>query len=100
MKVYKIRNKEGLFSTGGLTPQWKKRGKTWVALSHINSHLNMLNKYYDANTRVYRGWLRQDNPYIGCMIIEYVTQENAIGIVTDPTKKIQMQFTDEGPKQW
>jgi len=37
--MYKIRNKDGLFSTGGGLPKWNERGKVWKLLSHISSHL-------------------------------------------------------------
>ena len=40
MKVYKLRNKDtGLFSTGGLSPVFNKKGKVWKQLNHIKSHL-------------------------------------------------------------
>ena len=85
MKVYKIRNKEGLYSTGGLSPRWSSVGKTWVALQHINSHLNMIMKHYQhRNKDGINRWITQ--PYIGCTVIEYITQENAIGICSDEGK--------------
>lgn len=96
MKVYKIRNKEGLFSTGGLYPRWKKVGKTWVALQHINAHIAMLCKRYNQ----YKGTIYCRSiqfPYTGCMVIEYVTEENAIGICSSEGK-IQMELVDHGPK--
>lgn len=40
IKAYKIRDKvTGLFSTGGMSPKWTKRGKTWSQLNHIKTHL-------------------------------------------------------------
>jgi len=76
MKVYKIRNREGLFSTGGLTPRWKKVGKTWVALQHVNSHINMVRKEYVRYIgRPYCSDIVY--PYIDCAVVEYTVQENA-----------------------
>ena len=37
--VYKIRNKEGLYSTGGQNPRFVKGGKVWNTLGHIKQHL-------------------------------------------------------------
>lgn len=56
MKIYKIRNDEGLFSTGGLTPRWRKVGKTWTKEQNVLSHLNMiLNDYKKyGGTYIYR----------------------------------------------
>lgn len=39
MIMYKIRNREtGLYSTGGMKPNWSKDGKTW-GKGHVGSHL-------------------------------------------------------------
>ena len=62
--VYKIQNPEGLFSTGGSTPDWKRQGKTWVALNHLNAHLTMIHD--DVHWRRVPG-----DPYSGCIVIEY-----------------------------
>lgn len=40
-KVYKIRNADGLFSTGGSSPRWDKKGKTWSGLGPLKLHLDM-----------------------------------------------------------
>jgi hypothetical protein len=50
-KLYKILDKEtGLYSKGGMVPDWGKHGKTWNALGHIKSHLRqfMLAKVKDG----------------------------------------------------
>lgn len=37
---YKIRNVQtGLFSTGGTSPRWNKRGKTWRSMAAVSQHL-------------------------------------------------------------
>jgi len=39
VKCYKIRNKDGLYSTGTTSPRWYKNGKTWSTRAAIMSHL-------------------------------------------------------------
>jgi hypothetical protein len=54
-KVYKIRNKEGLFSTGGMYPSFTTRGKAWGACCDVMNHLSIVNK----------------NRYKGCILMEF-----------------------------
>jgi len=47
MKVFKIRNqKTGLFSTGGLLPNWTHQGKVWQRINHVHSHICQLTTDY------------------------------------------------------
>ena len=39
MFVYKIKRLDGLFSTGGCTPEFTKTGKTWSSIGHVKTHL-------------------------------------------------------------
>lgn len=40
---YKVRDKAtGLFSTGGSSPRWSKKGKVWGALGHVKNHLKQV----------------------------------------------------------
>lgn len=39
MKVYKIRDENGLYSTGGMEPDFTKGGKTWSNIGHVKNHL-------------------------------------------------------------
>lgn len=39
MKVFKIRDANGLFSTGGTDPDFTKGGKVWNNIGHVKSHL-------------------------------------------------------------
>ena len=48
MKNYKIRNASGLYSKGGMSPIWTKKGKTWSGLQYIKSHLTL---YLDPSWR-------------------------------------------------
>lgn len=46
MKVYKIKSlKTGRFSTGGWSPSFTKKGKTWAERGHVSSHLSAQDKY-------------------------------------------------------
>lgn len=40
VKMYKIRNSKGLFSTGGMSPSFSKVGKIWSNIGHVKNHLN------------------------------------------------------------
>lgn len=40
VKMYKIRNSQGLFSTGGITPTFTKIGKMWSNIGNVKNHLN------------------------------------------------------------
>lgn len=96
MKVYKIRNPQGLHSTGGSCPRWTKNGKTWVALNHLKAHLTLLR---DERTRFQKGLsdprtarqydMMRDHsifdktldPYVGCTVVELtMMQTNQIVI--------------------
>jgi hypothetical protein len=62
MKIYKIRNQKGLYSTGGQIPKWSKCGKSWTSKGALSSHLSLvINSCYD-----------------NCDLIELETIENAV----------------------
>jgi hypothetical protein len=43
IKIYKIVNTNGMFSTGGGHPEWSKKGKSWTSLGHVHCHLSQCN---------------------------------------------------------
>lgn len=45
MRIYKLRNKDGLFSSGGSSPVFTEKGKMWHGIGHVKLHLNSLLKY-------------------------------------------------------
>jgi hypothetical protein len=74
MFVYKIRRKsDGLFSTGGMSPNWSKTGKTWNAIGHLKNHLHQFDHIYDYNRETGQSFYRDETPniYGGCEIITY-----------------------------
>lgn len=76
MKVYKIQNRDGMFSTGGSDPQWKNKGKVWKNIGHVKNHLHQFVGKYTSE----RGSLFYD----GSSVIEYELLENELGSVLDP----------------
>jgi hypothetical protein len=50
--MYKIRNQEGLFSTGGEKPHWRRKGKVWNELRFIKSHLKFMRSEYGDSVEV------------------------------------------------
>lgn len=55
-KVWKIRNKDGLWSNGGSSPTFSKTGKTWSNIGHVKSHLSSFDyrTYNRDGTPAYR----------------------------------------------
>ena len=47
MKVYKIRDKNGLYSTGGQSPNFTQGGKTWNNIGHVKNHLRQFGRSLD-----------------------------------------------------
>lgn len=55
MIVYKIQRADGLFSSGGTSPRFSKKGKSWAQRGHVTNHLGQLSNrekekfYFDCN---------------------------------------------------
>jgi len=62
LKVFKIKNKDGKFSTGGYKPNWTSRGKTWGSKASLKNHLRQHCSDYQSgrdknnNYRFVKGW--------------------------------------------
>lgn len=65
---YKIRNKDGKFSSGGHPPKFLKGGKVWP-LPQLKSHLRLVQSY-GKNFDVYKD----------CELIAYVESPDPAGI--------------------
>lgn len=66
MKIYKIRCKsDGLFSSGGMAPYWRKEGKSWKK-GPLLSHLTMIRDHYMHRDRT---------PYHDAEIVEFEVRE-------------------------
>lgn len=46
IKIYKIENQEGLFSTGTMNPRWTKKGKIWQSFGAVKLHLRQFCSNY------------------------------------------------------
>jgi len=54
--VYAIRRRsDGLFSTGGSSPKFTKKGKRWSTIGHVKAHLSMFVGFGYDNSSVYAG---------------------------------------------
>lgn len=42
--IYKIQAENGLFSTGGSTPQFTTKGKVWTGRGGVTNHLQILDR--------------------------------------------------------
>ena len=49
---YKIKNKSGYYSTGGMNPKFSKTGKIWT-LPHLRSHLTTIGGIHN-NFTIYK----------------------------------------------
>lgn len=71
-KLYKIRNKEGLFSTGGMCPYFNKTGKTWAGIGPLKNHLNCVEEGVNYSWRAKRDkYSEVFIAYEGCDIVEF-----------------------------
>jgi hypothetical protein len=62
---YKIRRKsDGWLSTGGVSPRFNKRGKTWRTVGALNAHINLA-----CRLGGYGRWHEQ--PADSCEIVQY-----------------------------
>lgn len=49
--VYRIRNGKGLWSNGGASPSFSTRGKAWVSIGALKSHLRQMVERYGHEAR-------------------------------------------------
>lgn len=54
IKIYKIENKEGLFSTGTRNPKWTKKGKIWQSFGAVKLHLRQFCSDWEFNKETYK----------------------------------------------
>jgi len=53
MNVYRIINKDCLYSSGTSKVKFGKDGKKWFHIRHVNYHINMLKKSYPNEYQKY-----------------------------------------------
>jgi hypothetical protein len=69
MKIFKIRDTAtGLFSMGGHSPRWTKKGKAWTNIGHVKNHINNLSRHVIKNVDHWE-------------VVEYELVETTVGSV-------------------
>lgn len=75
INVYKIRRKiDGLFSTGGTSPDFSDKGKVWKARGHISSHMKQVGSYYSSKTK--------NDYYRDCEVVTYEVVETEVDTIS------------------
>ena len=82
MLVFKIRDKNGNFSTGTSHPKFNPRGKTWAALGHISNHIVMMGTY------------AAENVYKDCKLITFEIIEQSSEAMTDVIVRVSNRKHD------
>ena len=67
--VYKIRHKDGTFSTGGMSPYFTTKGKIWHTLGALKNHLNYATSNYWNRKHV--GVTTSFHKYVDSEIVAY-----------------------------
>lgn len=92
--AWKIRRKDGLYSTGGLCPKWSKRGKVWNSIGSLKNHLHLLDKRQrDLSTGFYA------EAEVVCLRIsvdeQVVSSVNLLISEQEEAKKLKDRYPDE-----
>lgn len=69
--MFMIRNADGLFSTGGTSPNFKPKGKMWKMRGHVSGHLAQ----FKNNDLVHY--------YAGCEVVEFELTETGNTVSVD-----------------
>ena len=93
--VYRIRNGQGLWSNGGAKPTFSTRGKAWVSIGALKSHLrNLVEAHYGETRDSKEPWrkLTRDLPKDWEIVEFVIVEENTdlikpVGIIVDRMKR-------------
>jgi hypothetical protein len=88
MKIWKIRNKSGLHSTGGMRPSFAKVGKVWKTKGDIHRHFSYALSDSSHLGRALR--TGHKSPYYECDIVEY----NLIEVSATPVSDMIAEITE------
>lgn len=66
--VYKIKNQDGLFSSGQTNIRWIEDGKNWSSLRYLRMHLKLVGKGTPIDS--------PDYPYHNCSIVRFKIEED------------------------
>jgi len=79
MIIYKIKNSEGLFSTGGMDFSFHEKGKEWKERRHLITHLtqtiNCGNERFYENCNIVEFELKETDRYAIGPILQHKKQE-------------------------
>ena len=78
-EYYKIRNKDGLYSTGGASPTFKSLGKIWT-LPQLKTHLKLI-AAYKRSLQIY------ENCELVLFTPSYVPASITLRDIVDPLEK-------------
>lgn len=76
---YKIRRRDGLYSTGGSTPEFTHVGKTWSNKQGLHSHFACIQEYREYAMRRHRGDPIPDfvaQTYAGCDVVALIEHQH------------------------
>jgi hypothetical protein len=71
MKVYRVKNKEGLYSKGGMLPKFTKKGKLWTSSGALKNHFHLIEyEFYSYERKTYY-WKEVKDVYKDCVVEEH-----------------------------
>ena len=82
-KLYKIVNKNGLFSSGGTRPYFTKSGKTWKGIGPLKNHFHLLETLAHHGYKTGNKLNETSVVYEDCHIVEYkvvIDEESKVSI--------------------
>ena len=88
MKVYRIRDKDGRYSSGGQDPDFTKSGKTWANIGHVKNHI-----------RQFMGRYRISEIYNDAEIVEIEVEEKDLKTININDIMIEMLEGDLAENQ-
>lgn len=81
IEIYKIKNKDGLFSTGTTHPRWTKKGKVWQSFRSVKLHLRQFCSDFGWDKELNRSrYIWQNNIPEDWIVLE-ITNDNVVEYV-------------------
>lgn len=91
--VYKIREKEsGLYSNGGMHPNWSKKGKIWNTRGAVSNHLRIASSHYYKNAEIVEFFISETED------VSYPVSDWSLADSTIRAKKFEEQRRKEEEK--
>jgi hypothetical protein len=90
MKVFKIRDANGLYSTGGTEPEFTQGGKVWNNIGHVKSHLR---QFVDRTCKYLEVYVNAE-----VVTIEYTEKEMSSESVLDVVENLNKEDISRAEK--